>query len=374
MRCALFALLLVGCTNPDELVPLSGTVRSSGSVEGQMVRLLRHYQPFQPSTGQCQSAEATPFEETQAGAEGEFRFELFRIEAQSFSGFGSYCFRVDTTFPSGSVAWSDLSGLFTETRLAAFYDWRAAPRLEGDVLRFEPAVAAAEDGGESLDHRAQVVTSDGGTVWGAGDRRLSRFETLEREPIVLDAARLEDFSATVKLRARFYSFELVPYGVSRRSTPPVELRSGDELAVAGSHVPLSRGLPCAGFASPCPLTDADLTMVDAGLREEVTLELPSAAVLSSVVLRGAEVASRTFTLVLTTEDGGVVLSTSEPFDAWAFETGRSEIPYIVLADGGYAGTSIEYLVVSLDAGVPVQRVTLRFPNGLLRIAELSLFE
>ena len=40
MRSALLALLLVGCTNPDELVPLSGAVHSPDSVEGQVVRLL----------------------------------------------------------------------------------------------------------------------------------------------------------------------------------------------------------------------------------------------------------------------------------------------------------------------------------------------
>ncbi len=366
MRSALLALLLVGCTNPDEIIPASGILVSVDPVEGLPVRMLRSYQAnYQP--GPIDGA--TLFKETQADAEGRFAFEAFRIETQTFTGSGNYSFRFETTFPSGTAAWSETS-LGIETRLSPFRDWRPGARLEGDVLRFEPAIAVVPP--SSIDHRAQLTTSDGGVVWRAGDRRFpEQYGPPENAPIVIDALRLEDFTGAVNLEATTLEFEGSVYGIRITAMAPVELRAGERLALSGSRVPLSRGLPCAGFASPCPLTDGDLTMVDAGFREEVTLELPDAAVLTAVVLRGAEVASRSFTLELGQADGGVVLSTEERFDPLIYP---GAIALIVLADGGYAQTSVQYRVVEFDAGVPVQRVTLRFPNGLLGIAEVSLFE
>ena len=370
MRTALLALVLVGCTNPDEIIAVSGTVLSIDPVEGQSVRMLRSYQP---NGAPWQTVDGTLFKETQVDAGGKFGFEAFRIEAQSFGGFGDYAFRVETDFPSGSRAWSDF-GLGMETRLAPLRDWRASPRLEGDVLRFDPPFPWPEPPLSWIDDRAQFTTTDGGVVWRAGDRPVSvpyMYEFPHNEPIVMDALRMEDFSGVVNLEATTAEFGGTVYDVRLVSTSTVELRSGEVLALTGSRVPLSRGLPCAGFDSPCPLTDADLTMVDAGFREELTLELPSAAVLSAVVLRGAEVASFDFTLELGQPDGGVI-STQQSFPRWANVDGYR--PPLLLADGGYAPVSIQYDVISLDAGVPVQRVTLRFPNGLLRIAEVSLFE
>ena len=369
MRSALLALLLVGCTNPDEIIPVTGILVSVDPVEGLPVRMLRSYQAnyqFGPIEG------ATLFKETQADAEGRFAFEAFRIEAQTFTSMGSYNFRFETTFPSGSVAWSQTS-LGIEGRLSPFRDWRPAPRIESGVLHFEPAIAGPVEPPSSSYHRAQFTTSDGGVVWRAGDVRFAaQFGAYENGPIVMDALRLEDFTGELSLEATTLEFDGSGYGIRITGTGTVELRAGQRLALSGSRVPLSRGLPCTGFASPCPLTDGDLAMVDAGFREEVTLELPDAAMLSALVLRGAHVANRSFTLELGQTDGGVVLSTEERFDPPTDPFGS--IATVVLADGGYAATSTQYRVVEFDAGVPVQRVTLRFPNGLLRIAEVSLFE
>lgn len=367
MRSALLALMLMSCTNPDEIIPLSGRLASVDPVEGQAVRLLRNYAV---NGVRCLGQGASLFKETQATADGKFGFEVFRVEAQSFGGFGNYCFRAETSFPSGSAAWSEL-GLGIEARLSPFRDWRAGPRLEGEVLSFEPPIPWPVDRMGSLDHRAQFTTTDGGIVWRTSDRRVLQQGLFpENVPIVLDTARLEDFSGTVSLEATTLEVEGSPYDIRLTGISAVELRSGEELALSGSRVPLSRGLPCEGFASPCPLTDGDLTMVDAGFRDEVTLELPTVTVLSALVLRGAEVASFSFTVELGQADGGVVFSTQESFPMMASAYGAP----IVLADGGHAFTSIRFAALSLDAGVPVQRVTLRFPNGLLRIAELSLFE
>ena len=40
-RCLLLAFGFIGCTNPDDILPMHGTLESIDPVEGQVVRLLR---------------------------------------------------------------------------------------------------------------------------------------------------------------------------------------------------------------------------------------------------------------------------------------------------------------------------------------------
>lgn len=312
------------------------------------------------------------------------------MEAQSFTGFEAICFRVEATFPSGSVAWTDFQSIRSQVEAAPLLDWRAAPRIDGGVLQFEPPVPFPEErSGELIDgvwhlgvhltHRAQVLTADGGLAWQADDRFQlpDASYAFAREPLVVDAARLEDFDGTLRLSATLIDADQRPSGIgSLQGASPVELQAGQQVPLRGALVPVSRGLGCPRFATPCPLTDGDLTVVDAGLATEVELELARPAVVSSVVLRGARVINGLIRTVVAEADGGVVLdvTVTVPESSYsAFDPTRSS-PFVNLADGGYGIIRLGYVVIPLDAGAPAGRVTLQFPDGLVSIQEVSLFE
>jgi hypothetical protein len=378
MRRALFALLLVGCTNPDDILPVQGRVVDPS--DGQVVRLLRHFQEY--GTSQCRSDLATPFKETAPDSEGNFRFDLFRIEAQSFGGVGAYCFRAETTFASGSVSWADFNYLPIGTQLAPLRDWHASPRLEGDVLKFEPPVPLPPDTlpapGElvtTLDHKAQFVTDGGLLVWSTGDRRFDPNGIPAREPMVFDSVRLEDFSGTLILEASLMEpSDQESYGFTRFYGGPVAIRAAERLQLTGVRRPVSRGVDCPEVGYPCALTDGDLSFADAGQVEDITLELTTASPLSTVVMRGAESPSRFVDLSLLDEDGGVAAQSRVPFiSQLQFDPGF--VPeFVRLPDGGFGNVLRSSLVIPVDAGVPVKKVKLHFDNGLWRAQEISLFD
>jgi hypothetical protein len=386
-RCAVLTLAFAGCTNPDDILVAHGSVGSVDSVDGQVVRLLRYLNPqpsqFQapPVTDPC--ALATPLKETSADATGAFGFEVFRVETRR-----ALCFRAEAQFPSGAVAWSDLFFYGPERQLPPLLDWRAAPRLDGGVLHFDPPVPWPDEGatGIQLTHRVQVVTTDGGLAWQAVDRLQLRdtgagpdgVTQYAREPLVVDALRLEDFEGTLSLSASLFDPD--------QETPilaseplPARMRAAERLALRGTRVPLSRGLGCPELATPCPLTDGELTEVDAGMINEVSFNLPAPANVSAVVLRGAWVADEVLRVVLAQDDGGIagVFERAVPRgDPAAFPLGGPfpSAPYVRIQDGGYAELRLTYLIIPLDAGVPTSRVTLQFPAGLARIKEVSIFE
>ena len=393
-RCVVLTLACAGCTNPDDILAAHGTVASVDPVEGQVVRLLRYINP-QPNQFQAQQDQfltdlcslATPLKEMGADSEGKFGFEVFRVETRR-----ALCFRVDAQFPSGSVAWSDLSFHGPETQLPTLLDWRAALWLDGGVLHFDPPVPWPDDGppiqmsdgwhlGVQLTHREQLVTADGGIAWQAEDRfqipdASSEFEgypLYAREPLVLDELRLEDFDGTLSLIAHLDSEQDGP--LLSGGPFPARMRAGEQLALRGTRVPLSRGLGCPELATPCPLTDGELTAVDAGMIDEVSLNLATPAIVSAVVIRGAWVADDLIRVVLAQDDGGLAVEFEGRVpkgDRAAF--GFESSSYVRIQDGGYPQFRLTYLVIPLDAGVPTSRVTLQFPSGLARIQEVSVFE
>ncbi len=388
-RCVVLIVACAGCTNPDDILAAHGRVASVDAVDGQVVRLLRYLNsgptPFLP--GEIDSL-PTPFKETRADAEGNFGFEVFRVETRR-----APWLRVDAQFPSGSVAWSEFSFYGPETHLPPLLDWRATPSLDGGVLHFDPPVPWPDDLppvrmgdrlrlGIQLTHREQLVTADGGIAWEAEDRFQVQsagnselgLAQYAREPLVLDALRLEDFDATLSLSAYLFDPDqevpLVSSGVL-----PVRMTAGDRLALRGTRVPLSRGLGCPEVATPCPLTDGELTEVDAGMIDEVSFNLAAPAIVSAVVLRGAWVADELIRVVLARDDGGIAgefEGTVPRADRAAF--GLDNLPSVQLPDGGFTQFKRTYLVIPLDAGTPTSRVTLQFPSGLARITEVSLFE
>lgn len=378
-----YALLLTGCFNPDDIFPVKGRLESIDAVTAQPVRLTREAQVnFGPCTGNGQ-----PFKETTASEQGDYGFELFRAQTQSLSGFGAYCFRAETTFPSGSEAWSDLQGIFDETRVATLRDWRPEASVgDGGVLRFTPPIPLPDDRAvldgsvvTALDHRVEWRTSDGGLAWRADDH----LQAFTRDPeaaavpvrvdLVLDDETLEDFAGELTLRAHLGEYGEETFGPrGGRQYFESQLVAGQRLSLVGAKVPLTRGLACPDVATPCPLTDGDLTVKDVELREGFTLTLPSATEVSKLVLRGVETSLPAVSVLLGTEDGGVITLAPQvlPTSAW-----MEAPPVRLLEDGGFDQTfgASYFAVVPLDAGVPVKKVTLRFPGGLLRAAEVSLF-
>ena len=222
---------------------------------------------------------------------------------------------------------------------------------------------------------------DGGIAWQADDRlqipdanpEYPGSYELAREPLVMDELRLEDFDGTLSLTAYLVDPAQAGSFFSSGSLPS-RMRAGERLVLRGTRVPLSRGLQCPELASPCPLTDGEVTEVDAGMINEVSLNLPTPAFVSAVVIRGGWVAGELIRVVLAQEDGGIggeFEGTVLRGDFAAFGFGGEQVR---LPDGGYAQLRLAYMVIPLDAGTPASRVTLQFPAGLARIKEVSVFE
>jgi hypothetical protein len=373
----LASLLLSACFNPDDILPVKGTVTSPDPVEGQVVRLLRE---SRIETDDFTCANATPFKETTADADGRYQLDVFRAQAQKLTGVGQFCFRLESTFASGSSGFTDVPRLFGELELPPLPDWRAQPRFEGEVLRFEPAAPLPELEsleGDQVVHRAEFVTSDGGVAWVADDRALDLFtREPSRVPIALEPWALEDFSGEVRLAARVTTVD--PEDPAPIQFPGAggavlfELRSGQSVPVAGTRTPLSRGLDCAPYGSPCPLTDGALVAVDGGGETMVTLALPSAVPVSAIVLRGVETPLPLIGVLLEDGDGGTrQVQHVVPTSLW---NGGQLLPDPTGGGTGFRfAFPATYSMVHLDGGV-VKSFTLVFQQGLDRIAEVSVFE
>ena len=378
----LLSLLFSACFNPDDILPVRGTLVSSSPVEGQVVRLLRD--PQTAMSTDCSGAK--PFKETTASADGTFSFDVFRAQAIKLSGFGTFCFRVETTFASGSTVFSDIVALGGEVTLPPFTDWRAQPTRVDGVLRFEPVAPLPEFEsfeGDQLVHRAEWRTADGGLAWAADDRvmgfDLDGGNVLpERQPMPFDDEVLEDFSGVVTLFARL-TVEGRDDGPFSTSPTTIELRSGDTLALSGSRPSLSRGLPCIELGAPCPLTDGSLGSIDGGaFSQPIIFELPAPTTFSTVVVRGVETQAQLMGMQLVTADGGTLPIVQKILPTSLWNAGVPGFVVRPLADGGLEfgpRSDPRFFTVKFDAGVPVREVRMGFAGDTVgQLNELSLFE
>jgi hypothetical protein len=388
MRASLLSLVLIsstGCLNPDDILPVHGTLTSEDAVEGQVVRLLRD--PVATRGANCAGAQA--FKETTADAEGRFSFEVFRAQAMAVSGVGTFCLRVETTFASGTTVSTDIMSLTGLVTLPPFSDWRAQPTRVDGVLRFEPAaplpMMESIEGGQVV-HRAEWRTEDGGLVWAAEDRGLMPDETTERGfvptrvPVAFDELALEDFSGVVTLhaRVRVVAEENGLFGIAAAN---LELRSGQTLTFTGSRTPLSRGLPCPPLGSPCPLTDGDLTMIDAGTSVSrgtgLGLVLPVPSTVSTLVLRGVSTRAQQLGVQLVDADGGTlpIVQKTIPPSVWSQFVPNFE--FRPRPDGGVDFVPLpdpRFFTFTFDAGIQVKEVRVGFAGGVDQLSEVSLFE
>ena len=386
MRLSALLLLLVlpACFNPDDILPVHGSVVSLDPVAGQAVRLLRD--PVALRTASC--ADAKPFKETSTDEAGNFSFDVFRAQATKLSGMGTFCFRVETDFASGGAAFSEILGLFGEVTLPPFPDWRAQPTRAEGALRFEPMAPLPETeetfDGPQLVHRAEWFTEDGGLAWVADDRVLA-FDPLTngvapaRQPMLMDDLALEDFAGSVTMSARLTNpgEQMGPFDSNSTS---IEVRSGQRLQLSGGRRPISRGLGCPPYAAPCPLTDGDLSPVDAGVQLfRFTFQTPTRV--SSVVVRGAETESLLMGVIFGELDGG--LDAGPPRfvqHVMATSLWNANVPTFVVKmqpDGGVEfspKSDPHFFTLTFDAGAPVSSLTVGFASGVDRIAEISLFE
>ncbi|MDP3153367.1 MAG: hypothetical protein Q8N23_11885 [Archangium sp.] len=370
--------VLSACFNPDDILPVHGSLTSADPVAGQVVRLLRD--PAGAREANC--AEAQPFKEATADEAGNFSFDVFRAQAVKLTAQGVFCFRVETTFASGTTVFTDLVGLSSEVTLPPFPDWRAAPSRVDGVLRFEPfAPLPVEERfeGDQVVHRAEWITADGGLAWVVDDRVMALNPVTNevapaRVPMAFDDFALEDFSGSVAINARFtITEEDGPFG---SNSTTLEARSGQTLQVAGARAPFSRGLECPVFGTPCYLTDGDLSAVDAGNTNGLIFAFAAPTSVSAVVLRGVETEASLMALQLTDEDGGTVLVQQVlPTSLWS-----GAVPNFTLRplpDGGLEfgpKADARFVTIRVDAGVLVEQVQFGFVSPVARAGEISVFE
>ena len=229
-------------------------------------------------------------------------------------------------------------------------------------------------------HRSEWITADGGVAWAADDRVLALGPvnlsvSPARQPMAMEDPALEDFAGSVRFNARLTKpgEDSGPFGTSAST---IEVRSGQTLPLAGARTPLSRGMACAGFGNPCPLTDGDLTPIDAGM-QVFSFTFPTPARVSAVVVRGVETESSLMFVLLEQPDGGPrrVVQYALPTSLW-----NAGVPSFVLKpqpDGGFQfspKSDPRFFVVAFDAGAPVSAVTVGFVDDVDRISEISLFE
>ncbi len=380
MRRALLVipLVLCACFNPDDILPVHGSLTSPDPVAGQVVRLLRD--PAGAREANCN--EAKPFKETTADEAGNFSFDVFRAQAVRLTAQGVFCFRVETTFPSGTTVFTDLVGLSAEVTLPPFPDWRASPSRVDGVLRFEPfAPLPAQETfeGDQLVHRAEWLTADGGRAWVVDDRVMALNPVTNevapaRVPMAFDDFALEDFSGSVAINARFtITEEEDPFG---SNSTTLEARSGQTLQVAGTRTPLSRGLECPVFGTPCYLTDGDLSPVDAGNTNGMIFGFAAPTSVSAVVLRGVETGASLMGLELTFADGGTV-RVQQVLQTSLWNAAVPNFTLRPLPDGGVGFTpnaDARFVTIRVDSGVLVEQVQLGFVSPVERAGEISLFE
>ncbi|MBL8911708.1 MAG: hypothetical protein JNM17_13535 [Archangium sp.] len=390
MRALWFVTLVVlgsACmSNPDEILPIRGSVVSNAPVVGQPVLVRRKIQPFSTgSRGPCLADQSAPvIKETQVEADGGYRFRVFRAEGQPLGTLGQFCFRVETTFPSGSSAWSELSNaLSLDNPIAPFPEWPVAPGIDGGVLVFEPAIPMPPDFFQSftefssevqLDHTLEFV-SDAGLIWKARDVReevVDGGRFFRRESLRLGDAFVEDFAGEVRLRATITDLSLRgQYLFYENALPPVQVRPARDLALQGTRVPFTRGLACPPFEPPCPFTDGVLDRVDAGQVTRLSLEVSPPREVEVLVLRDVALFGAAIEVELALEDGGVWSVEDKSVGSTDFNF--EEFALVTKPDGGLVPLLSGYRAIGLDAGAPVQRVILKFPYGLARMRELSIF-
>lgn len=343
-RCGEWLLLgfvLSGCINPDDILGLTGRVRSERAVEGQKVLLSR--ESFASAGGPCVSP--VPHDAVTVGASGAFEFELLRAEAQRLTGYAAgFCLRVETTFDSGVSYQVDIPSMNAELELPEFVEWNPDVRFDGG-FQFEPAPFTTSDAGDVISHRVEL-RSDGGVVWRWDSHGLDQvdpriFSEFESDEVAMSAQLIRTGENP------FLGPTITSITTARVTVP---------LTIPFRRVAWSFGAPCSFGVVSCPLTDRSLDAFELNDRE-LELNLQGTVFVDLIVVRGLVTTSDA--VKITVLDG---LGKAHPF-------------FVVLPRSAFNREAEErFFALPIDlGGNAAWLVRLEFPEPVTMIREVSVF-
>lgn len=299
-------VLLSGCFNPDDILPIRGSVE----VPGQRVELLRG--------ARCDDLKS--FKETNAGDDGAFLFEVFRAQVQSLTRYTLQCVRAQTRFSGGTRAEATIQELGLSTELPRFVDWHPRLSLDGGHVAFVPLDA----GDDATAHEAVVRTADGGVSWRQAEKVIDAAGA-RVEPIVIDERVLQEFEGALTIEAsygRTNDFSSSPDLTQRAA---VTVIAADRIPFTVLRAPPSRGAPCDELPAPCPLTDGELHELEFSyqlLRPTLTVRFTTPMTPSLVVVRDVSFSGDTEQVL---DDAGRVRSWSEALRLVGFTVDGREV-------------------------------------------------
>ncbi|PZR03694.1 MAG: hypothetical protein DI536_35580, partial [Archangium gephyra] len=299
-------VLLAGCFNPDDILPIRGTVERAG----QRVQLSR---AVNPEGGDC--TDWKRLKTVDAGDDGSFTLDVFRAQATNIATYELYCFKVETTYDNGAHLSSTMEQLVTQVELLDFPRWEPNLRREDGGFRFEPIHAQRDDGTLIVQHTLEVKRNEQ-TLWRTTDLGLGGFSATPMPRTLVDDPRIyEEFAGTASLKGYFAE---IPMGIEQPIDldelvlrPPVDGTTTETLALPRTVTPPSRGAACPSLGAPCRLTDGALEGVELDGAQTVTIEFAQPVKPSLIVVRALVTNSPVVGAFGTLRDGGVV-----PFGTW----------------------------------------------------------
>lgn len=330
------AVIIAGCLNPDDILPIKGTVDGAD-------RPLQLSRGLNPEGGEC--TDWKRLKEGTSNADGSFVFDVFRAQAMNLSTFDPFCFLVETTYDNGTHVSSTIEALFGELKLLHFPAWTPALRREGGFVRFEPL--AQRDETQVVLHTVEAKRGEQ-TVWRAVDLGLGglSFEPMPRA-LPDDPRIYDEFGGELSVSGRYFPMPMQSMGpIESLPAPEVKATSPELLTLSATQVPPSRGATCEGLPTPCGLTDGQMTGVPLDGAMSLTVNLSPPSMPSLVVLRALVTNSPVVAVWGTQEDGGVL-----PLGTFALL--REGDPLGSVGPDGRFTPSPTFVALPVDAGVPL---------------------
>lgn len=388
-------LVASSCLNPDDIFPLRGTVET----QGQRVTLERSPRATRDDCG----ADFITLKETDANQQLEYGFEIFRAQAQSLTTGWPFCFRVSTTYASGTKAWGVTSDVQSGLDFPLLPDWQATPFFQGSVEWFPdggsrssrelavfPRIAyqRPEDYG-FIDRVAVTLTgADGVVQWRQGDTRVEDLTmAVTRTPLTADERVLNEFGggslrATGEYTRASRYIDGLDGELRTEWSPTVTALSGATLELVETpRTPPSRGAACEGFTG-CPFTDGVLAPAEVN-DGAITLHFAQPLSARLVVLRGVVtpyVGPRVdlpfdpdmVVLAAFNVDGGIVSEAPGVAGLLASATFVHDPDGPpVRRDGGVTEYPPTYLAIPVRPSEPIS--SLRLQMNALRVEEISVW-
>lgn len=352
----LWVAALGGCLNPDDILPVRGTVDAAH----QRVIFSRA-----PTLSPTSCGEWTELDRTFTDDAGAYAFEVFRAQALTFSTGQTFCFRVDTVIPFSLVASATMFTLSGEAQVPRIADWSPELELGSDgAWHFTPYRERGDAGTFFLRHVVRL--HDGARdVWVATDAQWNE-RGFAPVPMDLDDRILSEFDATLRLSAAYVESNATENPLVQLVTlPRVEATLAWGWEFGHGPFAASRGAGCDFLGWPCALTDGQL--FSESLRQlpwiQVNFDQPLRPEL--VVVRALVVHSNVVKISGVLPDDEVVELATHRLSR---ELDAAPRP---LRDGG-TEPGPNFFSVRLDAGVELKALRLE-AEGLVSAQEVSVF-